>query len=68
MFVKIPVVKNTYVTKIFKPIQDSLFRGCSRMGGEGSFLPPPPKNLRHISYNDETWHSYTLPEEDQKNV
>ena len=22
----------------------------------------------HISYNDETWHSYTLPKEDPKNV
>ena len=23
---------------------------------------------RHISYNDKTWHSYTLPKEDQKNI
>ena len=23
-----------------------------------------PKNLPHISYNDETLHSYTLPKED----
>ena len=27
---------------------------------------PPPLNLSHISYKDETWHSYTLPKEDQK--
>ena len=28
----------------------------------GFFGPP------HISYNDETWYSYTLPKEDPKNV
>ena len=47
------------------PIQDGLFRGCSRMGGGGLF-GPPPLNPPHISYNDETWHSYTLPKEDAK--
>ena len=26
----------------------------------------PPENLSHISYNDENWHSYTLPKVDQK--
>ena len=26
-----------------------------------------PYTLSHISYSDETWHSYTLLEEDQKN-
>ena len=25
-------------------------------------------NLSHIPYNDETWHSYTLSEEDLKNI
>ena len=25
-----------------------------------------PKNPSHISYNDETWHSYTLPKKDPK--
>ena len=25
-------------------------------------------NPLHISYNNETWHSYTLPKEDSKNV
>ena len=25
-------------------------------------------HLSHISYNDETWHSYTLPKEDPKNI
>ena len=27
----------------------------------------PPEDLSHISYNDETWHSYTLPK-DPKNI
>ena len=27
-----------------------------------------PKNLSHISCNDETWYSYTLPKEDPKNI
>ena len=26
----------------FNPIQDGLFRGCSRMAGGGGFLAPPP--------------------------
>ena len=26
------------------------------------------RNLSHISYIDETWHSYTLPKEDKKNT
>ena len=29
---------------------------------------PSPKNLSHISYNDETSHSYTLPKEDPKTI
>ena len=29
--------------------------------------PHPSYNLSHISYNDEAWHSYTLPKEDPKN-
>ena len=45
----------------FNPIQDGLFRGCSRMGE--AFLVPFPQNPPHKSYNDETWHSYTLPRE-----
>ena len=39
------------------PIQDGLFRGCSRTGGWGG---------RGFFYNDETWHSYTLPKENPK--
>ena len=30
--------------KIFKPIHDGLFWGCSGMGGRGCFLAPLPKN------------------------
>ena len=52
----------------FNPVQDGLFWGCSQMGGGGGFLGPPPKNPPHISYNDETWHSYTLPKKYPKNV
>ena len=32
---------------IFNPIQDGPF--------------PPPQNLPHMSYIDQTWHSYNLP-------
>ena len=28
----------------------------------------PSENLLHISYNDETWYSYTLPKEGPKNI
>ena len=35
-------------------------------GWGGGFLAR--KNPPHKSYNDETWHSYTLPKEDPKNV
>ena len=35
-------------------------------GKRGVKTGPPPKNLSHISYNDETWHCYTLPKEDLK--
>ena len=49
-------ISNNY----FNPIQDGLFGDCSRIGGR---VDPP-----HISYSNETWHSYTLPKEDPKNV
>ena len=44
------------------PVQDGLFRGCLRMGF-GGFV-----GKSYISYNDETWHSCTLPKEDPKNM
>ena len=45
------------------PIQDGHFWGCSRMMEQKA---PSLLHLSHISYNDETWHSYTLPKEDPK--
>ena len=36
-------------------------------GGEAKCSPPPTYML-HISHNDETWHSYTLPKGDPKNI
>ena len=40
---------------LFNPIQDGPFWGLF------------PKTY-HISFNDETWHSYTLPKKDPKNI
>ena len=45
-------------TTYFNPIQDGLFRDCSRTW-EG-------QNLSHISCSDETWDSYTLHKEDPR--
>ena len=67
MFIKIHVLKKTCVTKLFNPIQDGLFWGCSRMGG-GAFCALLPKIRRTYPKNGETWHSYTLPKEVPKNV
>ena len=56
-----------------QPIQQStltLFRwtflGCSRMGA--GVKKAPLSKICHTSYNDETWHSYTLPKEDLKTI
>ena len=54
----------------------TLFRmGLSRAahrwegGGGGDGKKGSPRwNLSYISYNGETWHSYTLPKENQKNL
>ena len=48
----------------FDPILDGPFRGCSQMGGGGK--KAPLLKISHISYNDETWRSYTLAKEDPK--
>ena len=53
-----------FVELVLNPIQDGLFRGCSRMGGK---KVPHPK-ICHTSCNNETWHNYTLPKEDPKNI
>ena len=45
-------------------IQDESFWDCLRMkGGQKG----PFSNLSHISCNDETWQSYSLPKEKPKN-
>ena len=54
--------RNTVTT--LNPIQDKLFRGCLGMGVKRS----PLKCLSHISHNGKTWHSFTLPTGDPKNV
>ena len=41
------------------------FLGLLRDGGKKQPLPII-YNLSHTPYNDETWHSYTLPKEDSK--
>ena len=48
------------------PIQYGPFWGCSWMEGRGK--KDPPKNLSHISFNDQTWQSYISPKEDPKNI
>ena len=45
----------------FNPIPDGLFRGCSWMGETKR-----PPSLKSVTYNDETWHNYTLRKEDPK--
>ena len=42
--------------------------GIRGRGGRGTKRPPSSKSVTHISYNDETWHSYTLSKEDPKNI
>ena len=40
----------------------------TNVGRGGSKKAPPLWNLSHISYNDETWLSYTSPKEVPKNI
>ena len=42
-----------------------IFGAAHRLGVKKA---PPPYNLSHISYNDETWNSYILPKEDPKKI
>ena len=37
-----------------------------RWGGGVGAKMPPPWNLSHISYNDETWHNHTFPKGNPK--
>ena len=48
------------------PIQDGPFWGYSRM--EGTRKPPASLKFSHMSHNDKTWHSYTLPKKGWKNI
>ena len=57
--------KHVFLTA-FNPIQDGHFAVCYRMGG--SKRSPFLKSVSHISYNDETWHNYTLPKDNPKNT
>ena len=50
---------------LVNPIQDGTFWGCSRIWGTKSLAS---LKSSHKSYNDESWHSYTLPKEDSKNI
>ena len=34
--------------------------------GDGGKKVAPSKNLSHITYNDETWDSHTLPKKDSE--
>ena len=34
----------------------------------GQKCPPPSQKLSHTFYNDETWHSYSLPKEGSKTI
>ena len=52
--------------RLINAIRDWPFRSRSRMGSGSKKTSPPERS--HISYNDETWHSCTLPKEDQKNI
>ena len=50
--------------------QDLLVRGCPHEPGKGLGGWGGVQNgtLPQISYNDENWHSYTLPKKDPKNL
>ena len=51
------------------PRQDGFFCGCPLSGwGGGEVKKPPPYDLSDISYNDKTWHSYTLLKEVPKTI
>ena len=60
------VLHNFYLLTLFRM---GSFGAAHGWRGEGGVKKAPlPKNLSHISYNDETWHSYTLLKEDPKNI
>ena len=58
--------KKIYVKKL--TIFRMGFFGAAHGWVEGAKKAPTAKNLSHISYNDETWHSYILPPKNPKNI
>ena len=61
---EIPLISTIYQKLKSKMDRMGLFWGCSLLGGK----KPSPQNLSRLSYNDETWLSYTLPKENSKNL
>ena len=57
------MMSGVYILTLFRM---GIFGAAHRWWGAKKV--PPPLNLWQISYNDETWHSYTLPKEDSKNI
>ena len=52
---KLPIFYLLYLLKFsHNPVRDYFFRGCSRITNGGKQKGPSPKNLPHISHNDET--------------
>ena len=66
----IDFIRVTFSSEIFSDVCLTLFRMCLFVAAHwwGAKKPPPPQpplqNLPHISYDDETWHSYILLKED----
>ena len=58
------VIKRVKSVKLLTQFRKSFF-GAGRWWG-GTKKGPPPWNLSHISYSDETRRSYTLPKENLK--
>ena len=61
------------IQEVFTKISLTLFRmgffgAAHGWWGGGGPNGPLAKNLSHISYNCETWHSYPLPKEDPKSI
>ena len=52
------------IFSLFRMVLFGDAHGLEGGGGDWGQICPPSKNLSHISYNDETWHSPTLPEKD----
>ena len=56
LFEKLYGILNLLTTGLF-------FKAAHGLGGPKM---PPPQNMSYISYNDDTWYSYTLPKENHK--